>query len=85
MLDGEGARIVTEAGAGLVGPAENPDALAANVLALQRMPTAGRENMGRAARAYYELHFERGRLIAQLEGWLREAADIEVPERKRIG
>ena len=85
MLDGEGARIVTEAGAGLVGPAENPDALAANVLALQRMPTAGRENMGRAARAYYELHFERGRLIAQLEGWLREAADVEVPERKRIG
>jgi hypothetical protein len=49
------------------------------------MPTAGRENMGRAARAYYELHFERGRLIAQLEGWLREAADIELPERKRIG
>jgi hypothetical protein len=47
---------------------KNPDALAANVLALQRMPTAGRENMGRAARAYYELHFERGRLIGAARG-----------------
>lgn len=73
MLDGEAARIVTEAGAGLASPADNPQALADNILAFNRMPAAGRENMGKAARNYYELHFERGGLIAQLEDWFRDA------------
>ena len=75
MLDGEGARIVTEAGAGLASPAGNPQALADNILAFNRMPAAAREDMGKAARNYYDLHFERGRLIAQFEGWLREAVE----------
>lgn len=74
MLDGEGARIVTEAGAGLAGPAENPQALADNILALHRMTDAARASMGQSGREYYEQHFERDRLISQLENWLRDAA-----------
>lgn len=34
MLDGEGARIIEGAGAGLVSPAENSETLAKNVLRL---------------------------------------------------
>ena len=74
MLDGEVARIVTEAGAGLASPSENPQALAENIIAFNRMPAAAREEMGKAARNYYELHFERSRLISQVEDWLQEAA-----------
>ena len=73
MLDGEGARIVTEAGAGLAGPAENPQLLAENILALYRMTVSERAGMGQSGREYYDLHFARDRLIPQLENWLRDA------------
>lgn len=72
MLDGEGARIVTEAGAGLAGPAENPQVLAENILSLYRMSAAERKRMGQSAREYYESHFERERLITELESWMQE-------------
>ncbi|MGH8678942.1 MAG: glycosyltransferase family 4 protein, partial [Burkholderiales bacterium] len=74
MLDGEGARIVTEAGAGRAGPAEDPRALAENILALYYMGEAARIRMGQSAREYYEQHFGRDRLIGELEGWFREAS-----------
>jgi colanic acid biosynthesis glycosyl transferase WcaI len=76
MLDGEGARVVTEAGAGLAGPAEDPQALADNVLALFRMTDAERAQMGESGRRYYSLHFERDRLISQLEGWMSESSTL---------
>ena len=74
MLDGEGARVVTEAGAGLAGPAEDPQALAENVLTLFRMTDAGRAQMGESGRRYYALHFERDRLISQLESWMSDTS-----------
>ena len=77
MLDGEGARVVTEARAGLAGPAENSRALADNVLALYRMTNAQRERMGQSGREYYALHFERSRLISELENWLRQTAVVK--------
>ncbi len=75
MLDGEGARIVTEAGAGKAGPAEDHQLLADNIMSLYRASAAEREQMGRSARAYYEAHFDRELLITALEGWMREAGD----------
>ncbi len=77
MLDGEGARIVTEAGAGRAGPAEDPRALAENILALYDMGEAARMHMGQSAREYYEQHFGRDQLIVKLEGWFREASAVE--------
>ncbi len=74
MLDGEGARIVTEAGAGLAGPAEEPQTLADNILALHRMTDAERASMGQSGREYYESCFARDPLISQLETWLRDMA-----------
>lgn len=71
MLDGEGAAIVTEAGAGLACPAENPRALADNILALYRMTETDRAGMGKAGHEYYKLHFERDQLMSQFDAWLR--------------
>ena len=72
-LDGEGARIVEEAGAGVVCPAEDAAGLAAAILNLYDRPHAERETMGRRARSYFETHFEREALLTQLEGWMRDA------------
>ena len=71
-LDGEGARVVEEAGCGATAPAENPDALARAVLDLYEASSEEREEMGRRARAYFEEHFERERLLDRLEGWMEE-------------
>lgn len=65
-LDGEGARVVKEAGAGLVCPAEDAAALAAAVRNLHSRPTSEREQMGRAGRSFYLTHFEPGMLADRL-------------------
>lgn len=72
MLDGEGARVVEEAGAGLTCPAEDGPALAENVLALAALPASEREAYGRRGREYYEKHFDRRMLFDRLESWMRE-------------
>jgi colanic acid biosynthesis glycosyl transferase WcaI len=69
-LDGEGARIIEEAGAGLVVPAEDAEALAGAVLRLARTSAAERQAMEQRARAYFEEHFERERLIDHLQEWM---------------
>jgi glycosyltransferase involved in cell wall biosynthesis len=69
-LDGEGARVVEEAGAGLTAPAEDADRLAEAVLKLSRMTPAKLTEMGRRGRQYFEEHFEREKLIGRLEAWM---------------
>lgn len=84
-LDGEGARIVLEAQAGLTCPAEQPEALAEAVLAMARLSPQERQAMAQRARAYFERHFERTTLLDRLEGWMREvagAAGAPQPGRK---
>jgi len=71
-LDGEGARVVEEAGAGLTCPAESPDELAQTVLKLYRMPGVEREHMAEKGREYFESNFERNLLLNRLENWLLE-------------
>jgi glycosyltransferase involved in cell wall biosynthesis len=71
-LDGEGARVIAEAEAGLACPAESPEALADAVLAMYRMPEEERQAMGRRGRRYFEAHFERDMLLDRLDGWIRE-------------
>ncbi len=73
-LDGEGAAVIEQSGAGLVCAAEDADGLAQSILTLYRMPREGREAMGAKGRQYYEATFERGRLLDQLEGWMQELA-----------
>ena len=56
-LDGEGARVVLEAGAGLACPAADAPALAATVRRLHALTPDARSAMGAAGQAYYKQHF----------------------------
>jgi colanic acid biosynthesis glycosyl transferase WcaI len=71
-LDGEGARVIEESGAGITAPAEDASALAAAVLKLYEMSPDQREALGRRGRAYFEEHFEREKLLDRFEGWMSE-------------
>lgn len=71
-LDGEGARIIDEAGAGVSCPAENAEAFAQAVLKLYSATKSEREQMGNNGRAYYEAHFERNMLLDRLNYWMGE-------------
>lgn len=57
-LNGEGARVVVEAGAGLTSPAEKVHPLVENIRRIKSMSLLQREQMGRAGRAYFDEHFE---------------------------
>lgn len=71
-LDGEGVRIIQEAGAGIGCSAEHPEALADAVVRLAEIPKEARELMGRRGAEYYATHFNRTVLFDQLERWMRE-------------
>jgi len=72
MLDGEGARIVSEANAGIACPAEDARALAQAVVKLSQMENKNLVEMGLNGRKYYETHFDREVLFPQLERWMQE-------------
>ncbi|OIQ79149.1 putative glycosyl transferase [mine drainage metagenome] len=72
MLDGEGARIIKEAHAGVACPAEDVDALVQAVLRLSKMDHDDLAAMGHNGRQYYEAHFDREVLFPRLEQWMRE-------------
>jgi glycosyltransferase involved in cell wall biosynthesis len=78
-LDGEGGRIVTEAGAGLVAPAEDARALAQAILQLQATPPEELQRMGEAGRAYYERNFAPGLLSGLLVDHFRQACSASKP------
>ena len=61
-LDGEGAKIVTDAGAGVATPAEDAVALANVILALSRLPQSDLTKMGDAGYLYYKKNFDSGML-----------------------
>lgn len=79
-LDGEGARVVEEAGAGLTASAEDAEALAAAVLKLYGASPEERSEMGRRGRAYSEEHFEREMLLDRLEGWMQKLTKGRAPK-----
>lgn len=57
-IDGESGRIIEQAKAGLVSPAENSEMLAKNIKLLYHLPSSQREEMGRSSRAYFLKHYE---------------------------
>jgi len=73
-LDGEGARVIKEAGAGIVPGSGDPDTLARAVMAIYRMPETARQAMGLRGRRYFDQHFGRETLLTRLEGWMRDLA-----------
>ncbi len=73
-LDGEGARLVSESGAGPAVRAGDAAGLADAVVKLSHMPAAEREAMGQRGRDYFDRHFDRTLLLARLEDWGSELA-----------
>lgn len=72
-LNGVGAEIVAEAGAGLAVPAEDAIALAEAVKALHKMPESERLEMGVRGRRYYEECFSHDKLVDELIGYFEHA------------
>lgn len=67
MLDGEGARVIQDAKAGLVCPAGDGRALARQVEALAAMDAVARKRMGEQGRRYCQQEFGRDQVINRLE------------------
>lgn len=74
-LNGEGARIVREAGAGLAVPAEDSASLAQAILDLRALPPEDRTAMGTSGYAYYLKHFREASVTENLLGYLEQVVD----------
>ena len=73
-INGPAAMIVSEAGAGVVVPADDPDRLAAAVEELSHSSPQRLSDMGNRGRAYAEQHFLRDDVMRQIEQRLRAVA-----------
>lgn len=65
-LNGEGARIVIESGAGVACPSEDARAMAQAVLAIMEKSAEELAGMGEAGRNYFHAHFEPQKLVGEL-------------------
>lgn len=81
MLDGEGARVIEEAGAGVTCPAGDSAALTAAVRRLCALPAQARRAMGEAGGRYYQAEFSLYRIVDQLEHLLDASKHIVVFQR----
>lgn len=75
MLDGEGARIVLESGAGVACAAGDSASLAKAVTRLAELPLSELEKMGQCGRAYFSNHFARERVFDHLDAWFAEVSE----------
>ncbi len=74
-LNGEGARLVVGADAGLSTPAEDAEALADTVLQLYKMSSTERKKMGDNGRKYYQEHFDHEFLVGELIEHMQKMSD----------
>ena len=70
MLNGEGAKIIEKAQAGMTCPAGNYHQLATIILKMSQLPSAERQCMGRNGKIFNDMTFNREKLVGQLEEWL---------------
>jgi glycosyltransferase involved in cell wall biosynthesis len=77
LLDGEGARVLDESGAGLVGASGDSVALAEQVVRLAALSAAARAAIGARGPVYAAREFGREQLVSQFEGWLHDLGTHE--------
>lgn len=75
-MNGEGARIVDIAKAGLSCPAESPDALAARVLEFYHMGEHERNQLGQNGKEFFSKHFDQSIVIKQIEDACAKAVSL---------
>lgn len=78
MLDGEGARVIRESGAGIVVPSGASDQLSDAVLEMSLMSGEARSEMGERGRSYSSIAFGRETLLSQLEAMFAEVRGTPV-------
>lgn len=71
-MDGEGSRIIREAGAGFCSEAGNAHALAENVLRMAALSPLERQQMGQSGRMYFDRHFAPDALADELVKHFKE-------------
>jgi len=76
-MAGEGARIVNEAGAGVVCDVDNGKKLAEAIRNMKSLDLDARFMMGRNGRNYFLKHFEHDHLVTKLLGQLRRAIEYK--------
>jgi glycosyltransferase involved in cell wall biosynthesis len=74
-LNGEGAKVVSDSGAGIAVPAGDAQRLAEAVEQLHTMPTKELQAMGEKGRTFFEHEFAADRLLNSLENWMQEAKE----------
>lgn len=72
MLNGEGARVIKQAGAGLTCAAGDARCLAECVRTMAAMSAEARSAIGKSGQAYCQQEFGRSTLISALETWLAD-------------
>ncbi|MCS6757700.1 MAG: glycosyltransferase family 4 protein [Candidatus Devosia euplotis] len=82
-IDGEGARVIAESGAGLATPAEDAAALADAIRQMRLLPDGQLRAMGRAGAAYCAANFAPDRLAKNLIGHFNALLgnDMQAPPR----
>lgn len=78
-MDGEGARVIRESGAGATASAGDEQELANAIRRIYELPEAARQALGESALTYYNTHFGRTDLISKIEDILWK----EVDERRK--
>jgi glycosyltransferase involved in cell wall biosynthesis len=76
-MNGEGARLVKEANAGLAVPAENAIALADAIISLYEVPLEELEKLGANAQSYYRTHFDHETLVTELQSHLTKISKVK--------
>ena len=76
-MNGEGARLVQEANAGLAVPAENAIALADAIVSLHNMPQSDLKKLGDNAQSYYRRHFDHETLVTELRSHLAKIMKVK--------
>ena len=74
-LDGEGAKVIIESGAGIAVPAGDSGKLADAAEMMYLMPADDREAMGRKGRVFFDQEFAAAKLVGSLERWMHEAIE----------
>lgn len=74
-VQGDAARLVEEAGAGILFEPESPESLAAAVSRLIKLSATERDRMGKAGADYYDQHLSFDVGVAKIEGELRKAIE----------
>lgn len=73
VIDGEAAKVINDAGAGFTSNAGNVELFAENIMKFVKLTKAERDTIGVNGKKYYELHYSKEKIYAQLEALFKNS------------